>query len=161
MNKIELQQAYNFIKADIERELQLADLSQDKNYIEAVKPFNQNLGGGNFLCAMALFSYIEFLGKIKYSNKKSNGDDFASKNFNDAFDELGTYYKTFRQSHNVYDIFRCGLVHEYYVKKNCEIAMLGDKNFNGLGIHKMVYYIIIVNLATDFLSSFDRYLKTL
>lgn len=158
----EIKQACGFIKADMERELQLAELSMDNDYCETVKPFKQQLGAGNFLCAISLFSYIEFLGKIKYAKTRKQGErlvDLASANFNCQFDDLGNYYKTFRISHNVYDLFRCGLVHEYYVKGNCCIYMFGDKSLNGIGFKDSQYYIIIENLFNDYITDFEKFIK--
>ena len=87
------------------------------------------------MAAMGLLNYTEFAGKLKY-NAKKNKRDFASENFNRFFDVLGPGYKQFRASCiNVYDIFRCGLVHEYYTKANCDIHMVKkpDKQI-GIGI---------------------------
>jgi hypothetical protein len=81
-------------------------------------------GGGNFLAALGLLCYTEFGGKLRFGGKRADGRDVASANFNQFFDCLGPAYQTFRAQHNVYDLFRCGLAHEYYVKKNCTIAML-------------------------------------
>lgn len=48
----------------------------------------------------------------------------AGKRFNAFFDYLGTYYKKFGKTCDVYSIFRCGLAHEYVVKEECTIIML-------------------------------------
>jgi hypothetical protein len=44
-----------------------------------------------------------------------------------------SHYVDFRNGHNVYNIFRCGLAHEYYVKKSYSIAMLGSNAGPGIG----------------------------
>src|SRR5207245_7473049 len=77
-------------------------------------------GGGNFLAALGLLCYTEFGGRLKYNRPT------ASENFNLFFDDLGAGYKAFRKAgHNVYDIFRCGMAHEYMIKRPGAIAMLG------------------------------------
>ena len=48
--------------------------------------------------------------------------------------DLGTDYKTFRiLGNDDYGIFRCGLAHEYYVKRNCTIFMLSQGSRLGIG----------------------------
>lgn len=93
----------------------------------AVKATGVRPGGGNFLAALGLLCYTEFGGRLKYNRSK------ASENFNRFFDDLGPEYKAFRQAgHNVYDIFRCGMAHEYMVKKPGTIAMLGKTATAGI-----------------------------
>lgn len=146
MDKADFDQVKRFIFSDIEREIQLA--RADKAELERI---GVNLGGGNFLAALGLFSYTEFGGKLKF-NKKN-----ASENFNLFFDELGDKYKSFRQLHDVYNIFRCGLVHEYYVKGNCTIRMLSDNSNspNPIGINDGGYYVVIYNYSRDLRKAFD------
>lgn len=66
-------------------------------------------GGGNFLAALGALCYTEYGGWLQFGKK-------PTENFNRFFDTLGTDYAAFRQKHNVYNIFRCGLAHEYFVK---------------------------------------------
>src|SRR5678815_767764 len=107
---------------DIEREVELGRVADE----QALRALGVRPGGGNFLAALGLLSYTEFGGKLKFNCKKPNGTEHASENFNRFFDELGHGYAKLRSSgHNVYDTFRCGLAHEYFIKKHCGIAMLG------------------------------------
>ena len=159
MNKHLLDQAKGFIYTDIQRELSLASLNNDS--VKSLDELHVNPGGGNFLCALALFCYIEFAGKLKYNLKKSNGDSYSSGNFNAFFDDLGTSYKLFRssfpKSNDVYDIFRCGLAHEYYVKQSCGVYMFGNKKYSGIGKTKSGnFYIVIQNLFDDFKKEFNQ-----
>ena len=124
MNRAEFEQARNFMFTDIRREVALAIASKSVEGQEALDHLGISPGGGNFMAALALLSYTEFGGKLKFACKKKNGSDHASENFNRFFDEIGPEYRAFRAAgHNVYDIFRCGLAHEYYVKKSCTISM--------------------------------------
>ena len=159
MDQEQLAQARNFIYTDIQRELTIAEVSEKAPDI--LKQAGIHLGGGNFLCALALFCYIEFAGKLKFNNKKKDGSDYASKNFNDFFDALGESYKSFKDGfldkNFVYDTFRCGLAHEYYIKHNCTVYMFGDTKFSGVGkTNKGDYYVVVKTLFEDFKVAFDK-----
>lgn len=136
MTHEEFLKARNFMFTDIRREVALANISETNEGKITLNNLGISPGGGNFMAALALLSYTEFGGKLKYGHKKTNGSDYASKNFNDFFDQLGTEYSDFRNiGHNVYDIFRCGLAHEYYIKKNCTISMsIEPENKPGIGL---------------------------
>jgi hypothetical protein len=115
MDAAEFRMAKQFIFNDIERELELARASK-----VALKAAGVRSRGSNFLAALGLLCYTEFGGRLKYNCST------AVENFNRFFDDLGPKYKAFRQAgHNVYDIFRCGMAHEYMIKKPGAIAMLG------------------------------------
>lgn len=134
MNCDEFRQAKNFIFTDIQREISLAHASENQSHKIALENIGIPAGGGNFLAALGLLNYTEFGGKLKYYKKKKNGSDYASENFNLFFDDLGAEYKKFRtEGNNVYSIFRCGLVHEYYVKNNCTIFICSKEKPIGIG----------------------------
>jgi len=115
---------FGFIFSDIKREIALAR-SGIEIPGEAQKTYK---GGANFLCALGLLCYTEFMGGIyKGSFKK-----FSSKTrFNAFFDLMGPDYQAFdkqlvKKGLSVYKVFRCGMVHEY-LERRCAIAMLsGD-----------------------------------
>ena len=152
MDKVDFIHAKKFIFSDIEREMQVARADADQLQRRGITP-----GGGNFLAALGLLCYTEFGGKLRFDRKRRDGSDIASENFNLFFDELGPEYKSFRQQHNVYDIFRCGLAHEYYVKKSCTIYMFGDQNLPGIGIDQSgKYWFIVQNYCRDLKRAFDR-----
>jgi len=152
MNKQDFLLAKQFIFSDIERELQLARTDPAK-----LDALGVNSGGGNFLAALGLLCYTEFAGKLKYNRKKTNGKDSAADNFNLFFDDLGTEYKTFRiLGNDVYGIFRCGLAHEYYVKRNCTIAMLWQGTRPGIGKDPCgTYWFIVEKYFQDFKKAFQ------
>ncbi len=130
--------AIDFIKADIDREIGLAALSENSLYRLAARTFNLPMGGGNLMCALALLCYTEFFGKElnKYSGSKRNFDTF--------FEKLGSQYSTLLGQHNIYNIFRCGLAHEYWVRKSGTIYMFGDKD-PALGFDKNGRFYFIVD----------------
>jgi len=95
MDAAEFRAAKQFIFNDIEREIELARASEAAP--QALQAAGVRPGGGNFLAALGLLCYTEFGGRLKYN----------------------------RPGHNVYDIFRCGMAHEYMIKRPGAIAMLG------------------------------------
>jgi hypothetical protein len=142
MTRDEFIQAKTFIFVDVEREIQLAKADAAVLQAHGVTP-----GGGNFLAALGLLCYTEFGGKLRFNvTRKIKGktQDVASANFNQFFDLLGAPYQAFRAQHNVYDIFRCGLAHEYYVKKSCTIAMVEGTPGAGLRVDASGHYCIVV-----------------
>jgi hypothetical protein len=158
MQHSDFTEAKRFIYADIEREIRLAYASELDDFKAAVQPFGIPLGGANFLAAMGLLSYTEFAGKLKY------GSDYASTNFNCFFDDLGAGYKQFRAScPKVYDIFRCGLVHEYLPKATCDIHMSRkpDKPV-GIGVEPSgQYYFVVETYFEDLKHALDQLEKDL
>jgi hypothetical protein len=139
MTKDRFLQARDFIFRDLEREIQLAKADGNALRTPGVHP-----GGGNFLAALGLLCYTEFGGKLRFGFKRKDGRDYASKNFNGFFDLLGPEYKAFREDHDVYGIFRCGLVHEYYVKDSTDIAMLARGTGPGIRIGNDGRYLFVV-----------------
>lgn len=137
MNKNDFLQAKGFIYADIEREINLAKLGKD---------------AGNFLSALGLLCYTEFMGGVK-RNKFQRGE--AAYNFNTFFDYIGNDYANFRKNCDVYSIFRCGLAHEYYVKKHCQIAMFGNVKM-GVGESNESYYFVVNKYFEDFKFAVDK-----
>jgi len=139
MNQTEFDQAKGFIYADIQREIDIAHTGKD---------------AGNFLCAVALLCYTEFSGGI-LRRKFQRGE--AGRNFNTFFDTLGPDYENFRKQHDVYSIFRCGLAHEYYVKRSCQIAMLKGDEQIGIGISpEGIYYFLVERYFEDFRRALDQ-----
>jgi hypothetical protein len=151
MTRDEFVQAKTFIFSDVERELQLAKADRAGLQALGVTP-----GGGNFLAALGLLCYTEFGGKLRFSVKRSDGSDVASANFNEFFDLLRPDYQAFRVHHNVYDTFRCGLAHEYYVKKSCTIDMLEGTAGPGIRVDSAGHYrFVVASYCRDLRKAFD------
>ena len=85
---------------------------------------------GNALCALGLLSYTEFMATLLPATRRPTGG--ARQHFDAFFRELGGPYADLidKQGINVYDIFRSGLAHEYFVKGNCTVAMLNSSPGN-------------------------------
>lgn len=151
MTRDEFLQAKAFIFSDVEREIQLARADG-----AALRALGATPGGGNFLAALGLLCYTEFGGKLRFDVKRADGSDVASANFNQFFDLLGPDYRAFRAQHDVYNIFRCGLAHEYYVKKSCTIAMLAGGPGPGLRTDTGGRYLFVVeSYCRDLKMTFD------
>lgn len=133
-----LNEARGFIYSDIEREINLA---------------KQNKDAGNFLCALGLVSYTEFAGGVA-RNTFARGQ--SRRNFEHFFNLLGSDYRSFGQQHDVYEIFRCGLVHEYYAKHNCTIYMKKGSETIGIGQEDNgSYYFSVETYFEDFKRAFN------
>lgn len=159
MTRKEFEQAQTFIYADIAREVALATASQNPLKKLFLRVAGVPSGGGNFMAALALLSYTEFAGRLKNNDFS---DRNSRKNFDDFFKDLGNGYKQFLASHNVYKIFRCGLAHEYYVKKDCVIAMRGEPNVRtGVGFNGEKYFFVIEKFFEDFRGAFSALGKSL
>jgi hypothetical protein len=151
-------QAKTFIFSDIQREIALAKASQCEEKQQLLEELRIIPGGGNFLAALGLLCYTEFAGGLK------NGDFSPGKaraNFNSFFDELGPEYKAFNARCDVYGDLRCGLVHEYYVKKRCLIAMSSSNQRIGVRWDGSRYVFIVEQYFDDFKRAFLRLENTL
>lgn len=115
---------FTFIEADIRREVNLARLRA------ACDHCGTSPGGGNFLAALGLLAYTEFLGSFVTGKF---GSRWARRNFEAFYGRLGPEYVKFGETLNVYDVFRCGMVHEYTVKHSTTIAMLRGAESCGVG----------------------------
>ena len=102
---------YGWMCADIVREIEWA---------------REGKPAGNALCALGLLAYTEFMASLLPEARRPQGG--ARQQFDAFFRELGVEYAAFLDSAsiNVYDTFRCGLAHEYFVKRTCTIAMLNS-----------------------------------
>jgi hypothetical protein len=162
MDQSAFKQAVLFAFADIRREIALAKVSQAKEAVEALQRMGVPAGGANFLAALGLLCYTEFAGKLKY-NKIKNGNDWASENFNCFFDDIGPAYKAFRAAgHNVYNIYRCGLAHEFFVKRPCEISIVAPAGTPGIGrLPDGRYYFAVENYCHDLERAFTALEKHL
>jgi hypothetical protein len=72
------------------------------------------------------------------------------------FDDLGSAYAATRRRHkNVYDVVRCGLAHEYFVKGDCEINMFGAVNAGVMVRDDGSYVITVEVFFRDFMKAFE------
>ena len=144
------QQARDFIANDIGRELQLARARTELLDAAGVAP-----GGGNVLAALGLTCYTEFGGKLKYGYRG------AKANFVEFFRDLGPPYLETARSHDVYGIVRCGLAHEYFVKRNCEINMFGAVSSGVIVRNDGTFMITVERYFLDLMKALDAVGATL
>ena len=118
-----------YILADIEREIAWAKSSQT-----VATPKRTYSGAGNYLCALGLLCYTEFMGAILLNTFSESSHHLFNACFAllgkdyDAFDQLLSREPSFNDPNkplSVYEVFRCGMAHEYFIKKSGVIFMLG------------------------------------
>lgn len=120
-----------FILADIEREIAFAESGLQ---VEGNK--RTYSGGGNYLCALGLLCYTEFMGAIYLGTFNKSPHQL----FNAFFYLMGPNYKAFdeqlgkqpsmrnrKNKLSVYEVFRCGMAHEYFIKRSGVIFMPSKK----------------------------------
>jgi hypothetical protein len=74
---------------------------------------------GQVLGALSLMAWTEYMGGLLPDAPKGDG-----QKFNEFFRKLGPKYEEFANQHNnVYWRFRCGLVHDLFIRQNCVIAV--------------------------------------
>lgn len=154
MDMTRIAQAKNFVFSDIDREIRLANSSEKYLGRFLLRLAGVPRGGGNFMMALSLLSYTEYGGRLKNNDFS---DRNSRKNFDDFFGDLGDGYKQLLTEQNVYKIFRCGLAHEYYVKKDCVIAIHSCKQLDtGIGYNGNQYFFIVDQYYRDFKIAFEN-----
>jgi hypothetical protein len=129
---------FGFVFGDIQREIDLA---------------RAGTGGGNLLAALGLLCYTEFMGGIA-TGKVGCGQ--SKRNFDAFFARLGPEYLALQKQVNVYDVFRCGMAHEYLVKRNCEVSMLKTTEACGIMEGRGRYYFNVERYFEDFAAACRR-----
>lgn len=138
MSKQEVENFFNeyifgFIFSDIQREINLARSGKD---------------AGNFLSALGLLCYTEFMGGIAAGSFRKKS---LKSRFDTFFNLMGKDYEDFNKNVNVYKVFRCGMAHEYFIKRNCTIAMLKNNETIGIGLlPNRQYYFVVEKYFEDF-----------
>ena len=129
---------FGFIKTNIQREIDLAHV---------------NDSGGNFLAALGLLCYTEFMGKIVLKGKGS-----YTKQFKAFFCLMGEDYKQLfdEKEVDVYKIFRCGMANTYFAG-DCDIKMFNNDYPAGIIIKPEGKYIFIVEkYFEDFMNACEK-----
>ncbi len=117
-------------------------------------------GGGNFLTALGALCYTEYGGWLELGRK------VAIQNFDHFFNKLAPDYKAFNLRHHVYDTFRCGMAHEYYVKSRSYGISLTHTNafpfeYDPSPGARFKYVFHVSPYVTALEAGFDRLGKTL
>lgn len=129
---------FGLIRKDIQREIDLARAGK---------------GGGNFLSALGLLCYTEFMGTMLLKGKGTGRERFDA-----FFREMGEAYRQLidKRNLNVYHKFRGGMAHVYFVT-NCDIAMLNNNYPAGIIIKPDGKYLFIVEkYFEDFMDACKR-----
>jgi len=109
-------------------------------------------GGVNISLALILSAYTEFFGHLLTGNDK-NGESYE-----EWLKYMGDPYKAILDSGvNLYKIIRCGLVHEYTIKKSACIGT--EKDFQGIEVKDDVIYFNNQQYTQDFIKSIEKYYK--
>ena len=150
--------ARDFIATDIQREIRLAQ--DETNLLKRVirRLHGRPPGGGNFLAALGLLCYTEFAGHVRL-NDFSIGS--ARRAFETFFPGLGPEYAVVLKNHDVYGDLRCGLSHEYFVKKSCRIGMLSFRPQCGVQWDGQRYLFTVEAYWLDFQNAFRKLEKDL
>ncbi len=134
---------FGFIRADIQREIDLAHSGDS---------------GGNFLAALGLLCYTEFMGGMITKGKGS-----YTKMFKSFFCMMGEEYRRLidEKDIDVYKIFRCGMAHAYFAK-DCDIKMVDDNYPAGIIIEPDGRYLFIVEkYFEDFMNACQALHRTM
>ena len=155
----------------------------------------------NYVVALALLSYTEYIGGLitgKLGLKKESAENFNTALEYFEFNGDKNYYKDFKVKYtdengkkseaDIYKMFRCGLVHEYFVKgdsfihnnpsglvepEDAGIGWIGDAGQRRLRFHTNAYFrdfknavmklykLLIVDREPNLLKNFNKALDRL
>lgn len=135
---------FKFIQTDIEREIWLAT--------HGGPPYT---GGGNFLAALGLTCYTEFLGS--FVTCKRSGSDQYRRNWEAFISRMGSCYENAVNAEGrgrLWDIYRNGFAHEYAIKKHSIVRMVGGGEDCGIGKSANgQYYFVVKRYYEDFMKA--------
>jgi hypothetical protein len=158
--------SYTSIETDLEREIGLAKATRNAENIKQLESMGIRPGAGNFLCALGLLCYTEFLGSEKYNHAKMRGKGKNKRqisdnklNFLSLFKDLGEEYRIFAEenSDQIWN-YRNGFTHDYVYRGPSIVSMLKP---NGLkcGVFKKddILHFNVQKYYEDLSSEFYRY----
>ncbi len=134
---------FGFIRADIQREIDLARSGDS---------------GGNFLAALGLLCYTEFMGSMVTKGRGS-----YTKMFRTFFRMMGEEYRQLidEKDIDVYRVFRSGMAHAYFAK-DCDIKMLDNDYLAGIVVEQDGEYLFIVEkYFEDFMAACEALCGTM
>lgn len=121
-------------------------------------------GKANFLAALGLLEYTEFMGALvigELGNKKGN-KPLASRFNKFLFDYLGSEYRKVNNAVNIYDVFRCGLAHEYFAKGPSPIHMHNrPPQTCGIICKDKTWFFVVEKYYDDFKAGVAKYYNQL
>ncbi len=112
-------------------------------------------GNANYLAALGLLCYTEFLGGFVTGNGAVGGQ--SARNFKAFLPYLGAEYVAFDREHNTYKLFRCGIAHEYFAKEPAWVFMRSaDPSGCGFRMRGDEYEFVVVSYFRDFQAGAGR-----
>lgn len=149
---------FGFIQGDIEREIYHARRTEEAK-ARGENP-GPHAGGGNYLAALGLLCYTEYLGAFRTGRRGTDEEDKprrgqAEKNFRAFLHSMGEPYRDFETKiapARVYNVYRNGFAHEYGAKGPCDVIMPGAA---ACGLQKRgdVYEFILEQYFNDFMNA--------
>ena len=107
-------------------------------------------GNANYPAALGLVSYTEVLGGLRTGNLGLR--NHSSKNFNAFLPYLRKEYLDYaRKNIDLYDLVRCGLVHNYFVKGRDSSIWMSASSSCGIIANAVGSTIVIVDVYRDHL----------
>ena len=107
-------------------------------------------GKANYLAALGVVSYTEILGGLRTG--KLGLKNYSSSNFNAFLPYLGKEYRDFAPKDiNLFDLVRCGLVHNYFVKGRDSSIWMSASSSCGIIASAGGPTIVIVDVYRDHL----------
>ena len=108
--------------------------------------------GVNISLALLLSAYTEFFGHLL------TGSGECRKSYDAWLRRMGQPYSgLLKNGVNLYDIIRCGLIHEYTIKKSARIFT--EEGYPGIEIKDNVIYFNNLQYCRDFIKSIEKYLE--
>lgn len=119
-------------------------------------------GKANYLAALGLVAYTEFMGGLISGNLGQQGQ--SRKRFYAFLDRLGSPYQEIRKQREfvkVYSNIRCGLAHAYFINQDSVVQMtIGDGHGNTCGIEVDVATEVVWFVVERYWQDFKKAVKT-
>ena len=154
-----------FVKADVEREIQLAKVS-DTYWVYVLNLLGINRGGGNMMAALTLLEYTEFVGHTYAQIKGLKKYDPFTEGFLQM--NQSDYKKLPNDPMKIHSIIRNSLIYPVKGSPNVAIGML-DTNFGvkfntnaGIAVKENIWYFCIEKYYNDLMQVFteiEKYLE--
>lgn len=87
---------------------------------QITEAYEDGEASARLIAAVALMAYTEFMGSVLLDHFQEGR---AGEKFVSFLRRMGPQYAALQERVDVYDVFRCGLVHGLFVKGYCTIAM--------------------------------------
>lgn len=115
-------------------------------------------GKANYLAALGLLAYTEFLGKLV-----KGGGEGSEQFYEFLHNDMGTEYQKLKRQVDVYVVFRHGLAHQYFIKKRPSVVVMFNRPPQPCGIVKIKgqWVFIVEKYYEDFKAGVAKYYNEL